>query len=116
MAWEPHHIHQVEAAIVEAVEATDLPPSQEPGPTARELSAGMNMLAPADELARLIGMYYEQAVSPLTIRKWARAGKIEPTIIDGGQWFRAGDVLALLRQHKPELTVADRLARLAFTA
>jgi hypothetical protein len=116
MAWEPHHIQQVEAAIVEAVEAMDLPPEKGEGPTVRELSVGRNMLAPADELARLIGMYYEEAVSPLTIRKWARAGKIEPTIIDGVQWFRAGDVLTLLRQNKPELTVADRLARLAFTA
>jgi hypothetical protein len=116
MAWEPHHIHQVEAAIVEAVEATDLPPSQEPGPTVRQLSAGRNMLAPAEEMARLISMYYEEQVSPQTIRKWARNGRIEPTMVDDVQWFRVGDVLALLRQHKPELTVADRLARLSFAA
>lgn len=113
MAWEPHHIHQLGAAIFEAVEAVDLPNTPDPGPTARELSAATNMLAPAEKMAHLIAMYYEEQVSPQTIRKWARNGRIEPTMVDEVQWFRVGDVLDLLRRHKPELTVADRLARLA---
>lgn len=115
-AWTVEHSEALDESIAEAVEAIDLPPVKAEGPSARELSAATNALAPAEEMARHISMYYEESVSPQTIRKWARNGSIEPAVIDDVQWFRVGDVLALLRQHKPELTVADRLARLASAA
>jgi hypothetical protein len=115
MRWtEVAPLHRVQKAVAEAVEAVDLPDVPAQGPTTRELSAARNRVAPAEELSRLILMFYEEQVSAQTIRTWARHGRIAPVhVVEKVQWFRVGDVLALLRQHKPELTVADRLAMLA---
>lgn len=101
--WTVEHSEAIDGAIAEAVEAIDLPPAKAEGPSVRELSAAANQLVTATAMARHITQYYELTVAESTIRKWARWGKLEGVKIAGVQHFRVGDVIALLRQNKPEL-------------